>query len=188
MQLGLNSRLFYTVLRLVVCSVLFSYTKRNKTGDYVPTQLTNLSRISELRTHSPWKRQILKARSISYSFRSSSVLRCVFVGIFFQSFWFWAIWRALRNLDASMTTCCMVNANIVYSYFQKGGRKKCTHNPERYWGWLSRTHLLIPNPLLLAFRILHFSEILSVDKDTTNVLHHLKSISFGDVCYLTNTV
>ena len=26
----------------------------------------------------------------------------------------------------SMTTCCVANANIVYSYFQKGCRKKCT--------------------------------------------------------------
>ena len=53
MQLGLNLWPFYTVLRLVVCSVLFSYIKRSKEGDSVQTQLTNLSRINEPRTHSP---------------------------------------------------------------------------------------------------------------------------------------
>ena len=196
-----------------------------------------------------------------------------FVGNVFQSFWFWAI-SDVRS-GTSMTTCCVVNANIVYSYFQRGCRKKCTQNPERYYGWLSRTappppptrfppphargicgefsviwrekgpqvsgtltafahhqrtagewtgvfsevdwvehrtvhvffklilwngvfyqiliyifklYLLTFNALLLAVRILHFSEILIVDKDTTNVLHHLKSILCGDVCYLTTTV
>ena len=60
-----------------------------------------------------------------------------FVGNVFQSFWFWAISDV--HSGTSMTTCCVVNANIVYSYFQRGCRKKCTHNPERYCGWLSRT-------------------------------------------------
>ena len=44
---------FIRFLRLVVCSVLFSYIKRSKTGDYVQSRLTNLSRIKELRTDSP---------------------------------------------------------------------------------------------------------------------------------------
>ena len=45
-------------------------------------------------SHQSWERQILKARSVSYLFPSSWALR------FFESVWFWAIWRALRNLDA----------------------------------------------------------------------------------------
>ena len=101
-----------------------------------------------------------------------------FCGNFFSKF------LVLGNLTCTKEPRCIDD----YSYFQKGCRKKCTHNPERYCGWLSRAHLLIFNPLLLAFRILQFSEILSVDKDTTNVLHHLKSILCRDVCYLTNTV
>ena len=63
---GLNSWPFYTVLRLVVSSVLFSYIKRSKAGDYVQSQLTNLSRIKNPRTDSPRNRQILKAWSVSY--------------------------------------------------------------------------------------------------------------------------
>ena len=50
---GLNSWPLYTVLRLVVCSVLFSYIKRSKAGDCVQSQLTNLSLIKEPRTDSP---------------------------------------------------------------------------------------------------------------------------------------
>ena len=61
----------------------------------------------------------------------------LFVGNVFQSFWFWAI-SDVRS-GTSMSTCCVVNANIVYSYFQRGCRRKCTHNPERCCGWLSRT-------------------------------------------------
>ena len=38
----------------------------------------------------------------SYLFPSSWALRCVLWEIFFESVWFWAIWRALRNLDASV--------------------------------------------------------------------------------------
>ena len=53
---------------LVVCSVLFSYAKRSKASDSVQSQLTNLSRIKEPRTDSPWKRQILKARSVCHLF------------------------------------------------------------------------------------------------------------------------
>ena len=40
---------------------VFSYIKRSKVGDYAQSQLTNLSRIKEPRTDSPWNRQILKA-------------------------------------------------------------------------------------------------------------------------------
>ena len=49
---------FYRVLRVVLCSLLFSYIKRSKAGDRVQSQLTNPSRIKEARTYSPWKRQI----------------------------------------------------------------------------------------------------------------------------------
>ena len=49
---GLSSWSLYTVLRLVVCSVLFSYIERSKAGDCVQSQLTNLSRIKEPRTDS----------------------------------------------------------------------------------------------------------------------------------------
>ena len=49
---------FVRFLRLIVCSVLFSCIKRSKTGDYVQSRLTNLSRIKEPLTYSPWKRQI----------------------------------------------------------------------------------------------------------------------------------
>ena len=48
--------------------MLFSCTKRSKAGDSFQSQLANLSRIKEPRTDSPWKRQILKARSVSYLF------------------------------------------------------------------------------------------------------------------------
>ena len=61
---GLNSWPIYTVLRLVICSVLFSSIKRSKAGDRVQSQLTTLSRTKEPRTDSPRKSQILKARSV----------------------------------------------------------------------------------------------------------------------------
>ena len=77
-----------------------------------------------------------------------------FVGNVFQSFWFWAISDV--HSGTSMTTCCVVNANIVYSYFQRGCRKKCTHNPERYCGWLSRTAPPPPHAFFEAARM-HFS-------------------------------
>ena len=48
--------------------------------------LTNLPRIKEPRTDSPWKRQILKARSVSYLLSSSWVLRCVSCGQKFLTF------------------------------------------------------------------------------------------------------
>ena len=44
---------FVRFLRLIVCSVLFSCIKRSKTGDYVQSRLTNLSRIIEPLTYSP---------------------------------------------------------------------------------------------------------------------------------------
>ena len=40
----------YTVLRLVVCSVSFSYIMRSKAGCCVQLQLTNLPRIKQPRT------------------------------------------------------------------------------------------------------------------------------------------
>ena len=49
-NLGLIHSHFNTVLRLVVCSVLFSYINRSKAGDCVQSQLKNLSRIKEPRT------------------------------------------------------------------------------------------------------------------------------------------
>ena len=49
-NLGLIHSHFNTVLRLVVCSVLFSYINRSKAGDCVQSQLKNLSRIKESRT------------------------------------------------------------------------------------------------------------------------------------------
>ena len=64
-------------------SIHNSYIKRGKAGDCVQSQLTNLSSIKEPRTDSPWKRQILKARSFSYLLPSSRVLRCVFCGQMF---------------------------------------------------------------------------------------------------------
>ena len=68
-QPGLNSWPFYTVLRLVVCLVLFSYIKRSKAGDCVQSQLANFSRIKEPRpADSPRNRQILQAWSVSYLF------------------------------------------------------------------------------------------------------------------------
>ena len=42
-NLGLIHSHFNTVLRLVVCSVLFSYINRSKAGDYGQSQLKNLS-------------------------------------------------------------------------------------------------------------------------------------------------
>ena len=58
-------------------------------------------------SHQSWERQILKARSVSYLFPSSWALR------FFESVWFWAIWRVRSG--TSMTTCCVVNAIILYT-------------------------------------------------------------------------
>ena len=49
-NLGLIHSQFNTVLRLVVCSVLFSYINRSKAGDCVQSQLKNLSRIKDSRT------------------------------------------------------------------------------------------------------------------------------------------
>ena len=49
-NLGLIHSHFNTVLRLIVCSVLFSYINRSKAGDCVQSQLKNLSRIKESRT------------------------------------------------------------------------------------------------------------------------------------------
>ena len=63
--------------------------------------------------HPSWERQILKARSVSYLFPSSWALRCVLCEFFFESVWFWAIWRALRTLDRP--PCCVVNAIILYT-------------------------------------------------------------------------
>ena len=76
----------FTVLRLVVSSVLFPYIKRSKVVDCVQSQLTNLCRMKEPRTDSPWNRQILKARSVSYLFPYSWVLRCVYCGKCFLKF------------------------------------------------------------------------------------------------------
>ena len=58
------------------CGSLFircCFLHKAKQGGWpcVQSQLTNLSRINEPRTDSPWKRQILKARSVSYLFSSS---------------------------------------------------------------------------------------------------------------------
>ena len=79
---------FNTVLRLVVCSVLFSYIKQSKAGDCVQSQLTNLSRTKEPRADSLWKHQILKAWSVSYLLPSSWVLQCVFCGkLFLKAFY-----------------------------------------------------------------------------------------------------
>ena len=74
------------VLRLVVCSVLFSYIKQSKVGWLCAVSTQNLSRIKEQRTDSPWKRQILQVRSVSYNFLLSWVLRCVLCGKFFWKF------------------------------------------------------------------------------------------------------
>ena len=76
-----------------------SLLMRSKAVYCVQSQLTNLSLIKEPRIDSPWKRQILKARWVSYLFLLSWVLRCVSCGKCFERFRFRAIWRALRNLD-----------------------------------------------------------------------------------------
>ena len=72
--------------------------QRSMPSGSVLSQLTNLSRIKEPRTDSPWKRQILKASLLA----SPRHISMCFWGKFFYSFWFWAIWRALRNLDDYM--------------------------------------------------------------------------------------
>ena len=99
--------------RLVVSSVLFFYIKRSKAGNCVQSQLTNLSRIKELRTDSPWKRQILKARPVSHLSPSSWVLRCVFLGGMFLLV-FGSGQSDVRS-GTLMPTCYVVNANIFYT-------------------------------------------------------------------------
>ena len=47
-----------------------------------------------------------------------------FAGNFFQSFWFWAIWHALRNLDDDLLRC-------EREHFQKDCRKKCTWQSQK---------------------------------------------------------
>ena len=73
-------------------------------------------------TDSPWKHQILKASWVSYLIPSSWVLRGVF-------FW-WE--KFLKGFDTgqsdirsgtSMTTWCVVNANILYTLIQLDSSK-----------------------------------------------------------------
>ena len=140
MPLGLNSWPFNTVLRLVVCSVLFSYTKRSKEGDCVQTQLTNLSRIKEPRTDSPWKRQILKARSFSHLFPSSWVLRCAFWGKFFSNFLF--LGNLTRAQEPRWRRVAWRTRTLYTAISRKIVGKSARDNPERYCGWSSRARLI----------------------------------------------
>ena len=61
---------------------------------------SNFSRNKEPRTDSPWKRKILLGQVSHLSLPLViGIGMCFFVGKFFESFWFWAIWRELRKLD-----------------------------------------------------------------------------------------
>ena len=69
----------YTVLRLVVCSVL-----RGKAGDCVQSQLANLCCIKEPRSNSLWKRQILYGE---VSFLSLPLVMGIAMCFLWEFFW-----------------------------------------------------------------------------------------------------
>ena len=105
-----NVSQYNTVLRRVVCSLLFSYIKWSKVGCCVDSQLTNLSCIKEPLTDSPWKRQILKNKSVSFlplvmgfamSFLWGNILKTYGSG------------QSDVGSGTSMTTCCVVIIIII---------------------------------------------------------------------------
>ena len=91
---------FMAILRVVVCSVLFSDIKRSKAGDCVQSQLTNppphqgSAHLITMKAPNPFR-----PSECLISSPSPEYCDAFFVGNFFESFWFWAIWRALRKLD-----------------------------------------------------------------------------------------
>ena len=79
------------------CFVLFSYITLSKAGHCVQSQLTHLSCIKEPRTHSSQKHQNLKDQM---SLSSLPLVMCFcWENQCFESFPFWANWRALWKLD-----------------------------------------------------------------------------------------
>ena len=106
----LNSWPIYTVLRLVVCSLLFPYIKQRKGGNCVQSQLTNLSRIKRATTA---HRFTMKALNPSGQSLISSP-RHEYCDVFFCAKF---LWKALGSgqsgvrLGITMTTCCVLNMN-----------------------------------------------------------------------------
>ena len=98
-------------MRLVVCSVLFSYIKRSKAGDCVQSQLTNLFRIKEPRTrvtrHESAK-SLRPGQSLIFSPRHG---HCVVFCVNFFLKVFGSGQSDVRS-ETSMTTCCVLNANM----------------------------------------------------------------------------
>ena len=107
-------RQFSTALRLVVCSVLFSYIRGSKTGYSVRSQLTNLSLIKEDRTDSAWEQQILKGQ-IKFSPLS------LIMGIA-MSFWWEKLQKTfvsgqsgVRSGNSMTTRQCVANADTLHT-------------------------------------------------------------------------
>ena len=67
------------------------------------------------RTDSPWKRQILKASSVSYFFPSSWVLQCVFF-LWENTLKIYGSRQSYVCSGTSMTSCCVVSANILHIF------------------------------------------------------------------------
>ena len=97
--------------------MLFSYIKRSKAGDCVQSQVKNLSRIKEPRTDSPWKRQILLSQ---VSLLSLPLVMCFLWEFFFKVF---DSGQSDVSSGNSMTTCCVVNANILNTLIQLDNSK-----------------------------------------------------------------
>ena len=112
---------------------------------------------------------MLKARWVSYDLPSSWVLRCVFVGNFFESFRFWATWPALRNLDdyaLSGNQYCMtkhgssypqivywLRVSVVWNYSVGWAYIKCSGSPRNTWSsrFLTARHVAQNRKLLKIF-------------------------------------
>ena len=87
--------IFFTVLRLVVCLVLFSYI-------WCKPRLVTMSKLDSLNLHSRIKKKKKKRQENAH--KSAKSLKARKVSRLFPSSWLWklsfcAIWRSLRKLD-----------------------------------------------------------------------------------------
>ena len=98
------------VLRVIVCSMLFSYTMQSKASYWVQSQLSNLCLLS-----------LSLVMGIAMCFFCWDI--------------FWKL-LALGNLTCGQetrlrTACCMVNANISYTLIQMDNFKHRSHTISR---------------------------------------------------------
>ena len=101
-------------LRLVVCSLLFSYIKWSRPGSRVQSQFTNLSRITDRALiHHESVKSLRPAQSLISSLRHG------YCNVFFlweNTLKIYGSRQSYVRSGTSMTSCCVVSANILYIF------------------------------------------------------------------------